>query len=90
MNRREREAREWLGKFIEDNTHEDAVSPMEWAAPEDIAIDAFLAGARREAEGVTRFKLWGTDGCPRCHHGRVTLYYLSSQCVECENQEEGR
>lgn len=43
-------AEKWLKNFIQQHTHEDEVSPMEWAAPEDIGRDAFIAGAEHACE----------------------------------------
>lgn len=33
---------------------------------------------------LSRFRLWGTDVCPTCQSGRVTLYALYPQeCISC-------
>lgn len=49
--------------------------------------EAYMAGAKWMQD---QFSLHGTDGCPRCPNGRVTLYAtLRGQCVGCAQAVHG-
>lgn len=52
-----------------------------------IAIaDKQIKEARTEA--ISKFEIMGTDGCRTCEHGRITMFRLSDQCLECEIKAE--
>lgn len=46
-------------------------------------LDQERANVRRRDEALAKFRLWGSDGCPTCETGRITLYVANSVCIKC-------
>ena len=42
---------------------------------------AYKAGAKWALE---KFKVCGTDSCPRCQTGRISVFMLNRACVTCD------
>lgn len=68
----------------------EQATAREWSAYGDVRMEAYLAGYRArdaEVEGLkeelSRFSIWGTDACPGCEAGRITLFVKSGRCAEC-------
>ncbi len=41
------------------------------------------ARMKRLTEQVEKYHVHGTDGCPNCETGRITLFAANGWCIEC-------
>lgn len=67
----------------------EAIRNVVWSA----VRSGFMEGERHEAASCRQhFKVYGTDDCSECEpgrsNGRITLYYTSLLCVECQHKAE--
>lgn len=37
---------------------------------------------------LIKFRAWGTDGCPKCGVGRITLFHKEDLCMKCNERNE--
>lgn len=35
---------------------------------------------------LSKFKVWGTDGCKSCEGGRITMFVANQECIQCNPQ----
>lgn len=52
-----------------------------------IALAAIEQAEQRGRQQRYEYQVYGTDACPHCDHGRVTLYFRVNMCVECEHKK---